>query len=305
MNETLRHVAGAFTASLTLVCFGFGVSAAQAQMRAPGREVARCAIPARPTGDELHANADSSITITWPTSAGATSYNLYRGTTSRGEAKNPIASTTATAYKDKNLSRRPVYFYQIAAANDCGKSARTPEDASKTPPPIGTGGNTPGVRSGKSKVYYGKDARLGGFDWFEKLNGWFPQVLGSSGSTSPGRRVVDMAYATKATMTFNDVVVPASGLYTIDWRYAFGSGLFPGVRNRQMGLKINGRVITTTERFPITGSFNTYRHSFLQVHLHAGQNSVTIFAVSDHGVARLDRLTVTPAAASVPSGPTS
>ena len=113
-----------------------------------------------------------------------------------------------------------------------------------------------------------------------------------------------MAYATEGSMTFNNVVVPTSGLYTIDWRYAFQGGLFPGVNNRQMGVEVNGTVITTTERFPITGSFEIYQDSSLQVHLNAGVNSITMFAVSDHGVSRVDELIVTPATASVPSGPT-
>jgi hypothetical protein len=185
-----------------------------------------------------------------------------------------------------------------------GESARTPEDASKTPPPIGTGGTVPGVRIGKGKVYYCKDGLLGGFDWFQTLHGWFPQVLGSSGSISPGMLVVDMAYSTRGTMSLNYVVVRKSGLYTVDWRYAFQSGLFPGVTNRQLGLSVNGNIITSTERFPITGSFNVYQHSFLQVHLNAGVNSIILFAVSNHGVARVDQMTVTPATASVPSGPT-
>jgi fibronectin type 3 domain-containing protein len=291
--RTFRRTAAAAITALILAGLGFGATAAQA-----------ATVPPTPAGDELHANANSSITITWPASAGATSYNIYRGTTSGGEGNTPIASTTSTTYTDLNLSPTPVYFYQLTAVNSAGESARTPEDASKTPPPIGTGGNTPGVASGNSLVFYCKDALLGGFDWFQTLSGWFPQVLGSSGSTSPGQRVVDMAYATKGTMTFNDVVVPTAGLYTIDWRYAFQGGLFPGVTNRQMGLAVNGTVITTTERFPITGSFDVYQHSFLQAHLNAGTNSISMLAASDHGVSRVDQLTVTPATASVPSGPT-
>ena len=261
-------------------------------------------VPAPPAGDELHANSDSSITITWPASVGATSYRIYRGTTSGGEGNTPIVTTSATTYTDKNLSSTPIYFYQISAVNSFGESARTPEDASKTPPPIGTGGNVAGVPSGNSLIFYCKDALLGGFDWFQTLTGWFPQVLGSSGSISPGNRVVDMAYATNGTMTFNNVVVPTSGLYTVDWRYAFQGGLFPAVKNRQMGLMVNGMVITSTERFPITGSFDVYQHSSLQVHLNAGVNSISMLAVSDHGVSRVDQMTVTPATASVPSGPT-
>jgi hypothetical protein len=81
-------------------------------------------------------------------------------------------------------------------------------------------------------------------------------------------------------------------------------GLFPAMKNRQMGLMVNGRVITSTERFPITGSFDVYQHSYLQVQLNAGVNSITIFAVSDHGISRVDQMTVTPATASVPGGPT-
>jgi hypothetical protein len=187
--------------------------------------------------------------------------------------------------------------------NSAGRSPRSAEDASKTPPPASTGGNTPGVRRGRSLVFYGKDAQLGGFDWFQTLTGWYPEALYSSGSISPGRKVIDMAYATQGTMTFKDVVVPASGLYTVGWRYGFGPGLFPGVTDRQMGLEVNGRVITTTERFLITGTFDTYRQSTIQVHLNAGKNSITLFAVSDHGVARVDQMTITPAAASVPSAP--
>jgi Fibronectin type III domain len=278
--------------ALALLALGSGTAIAVAQA------------PATPAGDELLAGSDSSITLSWPASPGATGYHVYRGTTAGGEGSTPIATTTNTTFKDANLSSTPVYFYQITAVNSAGESARTPEDASKTPPPVGTGGTSAGIASGSGRLYYAKDALLSGFDWFQTLSGWFPQVLGSSGSTSPGKVVVDMAYSTREKMSFNNVVVPTAGLYTIDWRYAFASGLFPGVTNRQMGLSVNGTVITNSQRFPITGSFDVYQHSFLQVHLNAGVNSVTMFAVSNHGVSRVDQLTVTPATASVPSGPT-
>jgi fibronectin type 3 domain-containing protein len=297
-KRTLRHMAGAI-AVLTLASVGFAVSATN-----PTRAHAACTIPSPPANDELTANPDGSISIVLVGSAGATSYNIYRGTSSGGEAATAVANTTSVLYTDKGLAANTDYFYEFTAVNSCGESARGAEDSSKTTPPAPTDGNTPGVASGNSEIYYGEDAMFGGEDWFQTLTGWFPQNLGSSGSDSPGQQVVDMAYATLGTMTFNNVVVPTSGLYTIEWRYAFQGGLFPSVNNRQMGVAVNGTAITTTERFPITGSFDVYQDSSLQAHLNAGRNSVTLFAVTDHGVSRVDQLIVTPATASVPSGPT-
>ncbi|MBV9381881.1 MAG: fibronectin type III domain-containing protein [Streptosporangiaceae bacterium] len=299
MGKLFRSSLRYFRCLLTLAALGSACALAGPGLPASAAVTA----PPTPADLELHAGYDSSITLTWSASPGATSYDIYRGTTSGGEGGTPYATTTATTFKDSSLSSTPVYFYQVSAVNSAGQSARTAEDASKTPPPQSTGGDVPGVPSGNGKVYYCKDARLAGFDWFQTLTGWFPQVLGSSGSVSPNHRVVDMAYATEGSMTFSNVVVPASGLYTVDWRYAFQGGLFPGVTNRQMGLMVNGTVITATERFPITGSFDTYQHSYLQVHLNAGVNTISMLAVSDHGVSRVDQMTVTPATASVPSGP--
>jgi len=264
---------------------------------------AAAAPPLAPGDIELKAGSDNSITVTWPASAGATSYRIYRGTASGQLGTTPIATATGTSYKDTGLSPTPIYFYQVSAVNADGESPRTEEHASKTPPPIGTGGNLPGVASGNSLVFYCKDALLAGFDWFQTLTGWFPSLLGSSGSASPGQRVVDMAYAEEGSMTFNNVVVPSAGLYTVSWRYAFQGGLFPGINNRQMGLVVNGVVITRHQSFPITGSFDVYQQSSLQVQLRAGVNSISQIAVSDHGLARVDQMIVTPASASVPGGP--
>jgi chitodextrinase len=290
MNVTFRRLAA--VALLVMLSQGVVATAAHA-----------VDVPAAPDEIELHANADTSITISWDAVPGATSYRLYRGTAAGAEGTTPIATITGGSYTDTGLSPTPTYFYQLSAVNSAGESARTDEDASKTPPPIGTGGNVAGVTLGAGKVYYAEDALLGGFDWFQTLTGWFPQVLGSSGSNSPGDRVVDMAYSDAGTMTFNNVSVPTAGLYSIDWRYAFQGGLFPGVNNRRMGLKVNGVVITDAQSFPVTGSFDVYQDSVLQVHLNAGVNSVQQFAVSDHGLSRVDQLIVTPATASSPTAP--
>src|SRR5215467_14021134 len=130
--------------------------------------------PPTPANLNLSAGYDSSITLTWSASAGATSYDVYRGTTSGGEGSTPYATTTSTTFKDANLSSTPIYFYEVSAVDSAGQSARTPEDASKTPPPPITGGSVPGVTSGHGTVFSCQAAQLAGFDWFPRLTGWFP-----------------------------------------------------------------------------------------------------------------------------------
>src|SRR5580704_19601960 len=94
--------------------------------------------PPQPFGLNAQANANNSITLTWSPTPTATSYRLYRGTSSGGEGATPIATTTSLTYIDTNLSSTPVYFYEVTAVNSTGESARSAEDESKTPPPVGT-----------------------------------------------------------------------------------------------------------------------------------------------------------------------
>jgi hypothetical protein len=299
MRKRFRSTPTSFRRLLVLAVLSTLCSAGLAQAPA----MAAGSPPPAPLNLGVNANPNQTLSLGWDPTPGATSYDIYRGTAAGGEAAAPYASTTAPSYTDTGLSSTVDYYYEITAVNANGQSPKSAEDSSWTVLPVGTGGNTPGVASGSSLIYYGKDALLGGFDWFPTLSGWFPQLLGSSGALSPGGQVVDMAYAAEGTMTFNDVVVPTAGLYTVDWRYAFAQGLFPGVNFRDMELIVNGAVITTTERFPVTGSFDVYQNSALQVHLNAGKNSIALGATNGHGVSRVDELTVTPATASSPAGP--
>lgn len=77
-------------------------------------------------------------TLTWTASTGATSYNVYRGTTSNGESNTAIATgITATTFNDPNLTNGTTYFYKIAAVNANGTSAKSTE-ASAMPTAPGT-----------------------------------------------------------------------------------------------------------------------------------------------------------------------
>src|SRR5262249_56141360 len=105
------------------------------------------------------------------------------------------------------------------------------------------------------------DALLANFDCFEQLSSWFPSYFTSSNSISPTHVVVDMAYAAQATATWFNVVVPSTGNYTLTVRYAYASGLFPGVTDRPEGITVNGVAITSDLHFPITPNSHSFPHS--------------------------------------------
>jgi hypothetical protein len=85
-----------------------------------------------PTG--LTATAgNAQATLSWTASTGATSYNVYRGTTSGGEAGTPVATgVTTTSYTDTGLTNGVTYYYKVAAVSAGGVSAQSSE-ANTTP----------------------------------------------------------------------------------------------------------------------------------------------------------------------------
>ncbi|MGD0902240.1 MAG: fibronectin type III domain-containing protein [Terracidiphilus sp.] len=91
-------------------------------------------VPAAPTG--LTATAGSaSVALAWTASSGATSYNVYRGTTSGGESATAIATgITSPSYSDTGLTNGTTYYYKAAAVNSAGTSVLSAE-ASATPEP--------------------------------------------------------------------------------------------------------------------------------------------------------------------------
>ncbi len=109
------------------------------------------AVPAAPT-NLTAAAGNAQIALSWTGSAGAASYNLYRGA-STGTETLYKSGVTATSYTDTGLTNGTAYFYQVAAVSSAGLSAKSGE-ASATPKAPVTAtqllGN-PGFENGSSK----------------------------------------------------------------------------------------------------------------------------------------------------------
>lgn len=77
-------------------------------------------VPAVPTG--LTATAgNQQVSLTWTASAGATSYNVKRSTTSGGPYTT-VASPTGTSQADSGLTNGTTYYYVVSAVNATGES---------------------------------------------------------------------------------------------------------------------------------------------------------------------------------------
>jgi cellulose 1,4-beta-cellobiosidase len=76
---------------------------------------------------------NAQVSLSWPASTGATSYNIYRATSSGGEGSTPLAAgVIGTSFTDTGLTNGTTYYYQVTAVNAAGESGRSTE-VSATP----------------------------------------------------------------------------------------------------------------------------------------------------------------------------
>jgi thermitase len=80
-------------------------------------------VPAAPTGLTA-AGGNAKVDLSWNASSGATSYKVYRSTTS-GTGYSHIGTTspgTATSYSDTSVTNGTTYYYVVKAVNTAGES---------------------------------------------------------------------------------------------------------------------------------------------------------------------------------------
>ena len=78
--------------------------------------------PAAPTNVVATAGL-GQVSLSWTGSTGATSYSVYRGTTSGSEGATAYATgITTTSYADTNVGSGTTYYYEVVAVNSVGSS---------------------------------------------------------------------------------------------------------------------------------------------------------------------------------------
>jgi cellulose 1,4-beta-cellobiosidase len=77
----------------------------------------------------------NQVTLSWTAGSGATSYNLYRATSSGLESSNAapvVTGITGTSYTNTGLASVTKYYYQVVAVNASGISGFSPEAKATT-----------------------------------------------------------------------------------------------------------------------------------------------------------------------------
>ncbi len=151
------------------------------------------ATPAPPTGLTAMLTGSSSVFLAWNAAAGATSYNIYRSTTSGGEGATPISTDDgSTNYSDAGLVAGATYFYQVTAVGAGGESGRSAEASVNF---------LPGNQRFVQNLYLDFLGRAGST---AELTYWINALptLGTNGvasgiehATEAARRLVDLYYA--------------------------------------------------------------------------------------------------------------
>jgi len=149
-------------------------------------------VPAAPTN--LTATAgNAQIGLTWSASTGASSYSVYRGTTSGGEGSTPITSgLTGTSYTNTGLANGTKYYYKVAAVNSAGTSGQSSE-TSATPASTVTVPSAPtglAATAGNAQVNLSWSATSGATSY----NIYRSTTSGGEGSTAVASGITSSSY---------------------------------------------------------------------------------------------------------------
>jgi lysophospholipase L1-like esterase len=105
------------------------------------------------------AAGNAQVSLSWSASAGATSYNVKRATTSGGPYANVATGVTATSFTNTGLINGTTYFYVVSAVNSNGESQNSAQ-ASATPQTSGDAGGVTVTRNANLSPWYNEEQVL-------------------------------------------------------------------------------------------------------------------------------------------------
>ncbi len=192
---------------------------------AQSSEVSATTMPPTPTGLSA-TSGNAQVVLSWSASSGATTYNVYRATTSGGEGATAYATgITTTTYTDSAANNGTPYYYKVAAVNAGGTSAQSTEVSATPQAPAATTTTTANTSVTYSASSQAVAVRATVTSPAGAVNGGTVTFTLLQGATQVGTPVVSGTVSNgSASASYTVPGATASGNYTIQAAYSGSSG---------------------------------------------------------------------------------
>jgi len=223
--------------------------------------------PLPPTGLKATAG-NNQVSLSWTASAGATTYNVKRTTTSGLNYTLVKSGVTATSYTDTTVTNGTTYFYVVSAQNANGESPSSSE-VSATPGPVVIAINAGGQAVG---------AFVADRDFTGGITINHANTINLTGVTNPAPMQVYQT-ARIGNFTYTIPGFTAGSSHTV--RLHFAETFWTAAGKRKFNVSINGmQVLTNFDIFAAAGAMNKAVIQQFTVNANAGGQYVIQFTTA-------------------------
>jgi hypothetical protein len=252
VNRAVAEVGTATADAAGKITVGFGL-VTNAPLIAAVEVFAAAPVQSPPAPANVTATASvGQVALTWSAVAGATSYNVYRGTSPGGEGAAPYQTgLTGTTFTDVNFTGGTTYYYQVSAVNLGGEGVRSSEQsvvAQGLPPysivAIDAGGGASGAYVADTDFVGGNTFSTGA-------------AIDTSGVFQPAPQAVYQTMRYSATPGFAYVIpgLTPGASYTV--RLEFVEPTFASAGSRVFNVTLNGAAfLSNFDIFAAAGAVN-------------------------------------------------
>jgi subtilase family serine protease len=172
-------------------------------------------VPSAP-GTLTATGATGGITLNWGAASGATSYEVYRGTSATSISTSPVASVSGTTYDDTSVTNGTTYYYEVEGLDSSGQGI--PSNRASASP----GSSSPSAPSPPTNLKATGGTSSIALSWTASAGASSYDVLRS---TTSGAETLYASGVTSTTYTDTNVTSGPTYYYTVE---AVGSGLTSG-----------------------------------------------------------------------------